>query len=155
MAKIPESVAAFLRGKRIVIAGVSRQPRATANFIFRKLRELGYDTLAVNPHATEVEGVACYPDVGSVPGAVDGVLVATHPAASLAVVRQSLDRGIGQIWFHRSFGDGSVAEDAVRECRARGVECIVGGCPLMYCAPVDFGHRCMRWWLRRGGRVPG
>jgi hypothetical protein len=25
----------------------------------------------------------------------------------------------------------------------------------MYCAPVDFGHRCMRWWLRRQGRVPG
>jgi hypothetical protein len=30
-----------------------------------------------------------------------------------------------------------------------------GGCPLMYCAPVDFGHRCMRWWLRRQGCVPG
>jgi hypothetical protein len=25
----------------------------------------------------------------------------------------------------------------------------------MYCAPVDFGHRCMRWWLRWQGRVPG
>jgi hypothetical protein len=24
----------------------------------------------------------------------------------------------------------------------------------MYCEPVDFGHRCMRWWLGRQGRVP-
>jgi hypothetical protein len=24
----------------------------------------------------------------------------------------------------------------------------------MFCEPVDFGHRCMRWWLQRQGRVP-
>jgi hypothetical protein len=34
------------------------------------------------------------------------------------------------------------------------MECIVGGCPLMFCDPVDVGHRCMRWWLQRQGRVP-
>jgi hypothetical protein len=42
----------------------------------------------------------------------------------------------------------------VRECEARGIHCIVGGCPLMFCDPVDFGHKCMRWWLQRRGRVP-
>jgi hypothetical protein len=35
------------------------------------------------------------------------------------------------------------------------VEPIVGGCPLMYCQPVDFAHRCFRWWLRWQHRVPG
>jgi hypothetical protein len=39
--------------------------------------------------------------------------------------------------------------------RARGIDCIVGGCPLMYYAPIDCGHRCIRWWLRLFGRVPG
>jgi hypothetical protein len=29
-----------------------------------------------------------------------------------------------------------------------GLTCIVGGGPLMFCEPVDFAHRCMRWWLR-------
>jgi hypothetical protein len=24
----------------------------------------------------------------------------------------------------------------------------------MFCEPVDLGHRCMRWWLQRQGRVP-
>jgi hypothetical protein len=24
----------------------------------------------------------------------------------------------------------------------------------MFCEPVDFGHKCMRWWLQRRGRVP-
>jgi len=30
----------------------------------------------------------------------------------------------------------------------------VGGCPLMYCEPVDFAHRCMCALLRWRGRVP-
>jgi hypothetical protein len=25
---------------------------------------------------------------------------------------------------------------------------------LMFCEPIDVGHRCMRWWLQRQRRVP-
>ena len=82
-------------------------------------------------------------------------MVATHPRNALDIVRQCVEQGVRQVWFHRSFGIGSVSGEAVQECKARGIQCIVGGCPLMYCEPVDLGHRCMRWWLRRDGRVPG
>ncbi len=93
-------------------------------------------------------------DVASLPEPIDGVVVATHPKESIEVVRQCGDRGIGRVWFHRSFGDGSVSGEAVRECEKRRITAIVGGCPLMFCEPVDFGHKCMRWWLQRTGRVP-
>jgi predicted CoA-binding protein len=152
---IPEPVADFLRGKRIAVAGVSRQPNQAANAVYRKLRACGYETFPVNPNASEVEGAACYPDLRAVPGPLDGVVVATHPKVAADLVRQCAEQGIPRIWFHRSFGDGSVSDEAVRECAARGLACIVGGCPLMYCEPVDFGHRCFRWWLRRRHRIPG
>ena len=155
MAQIPMQVAEFLAGRRFAVAGVSRNSGQPANAVFRKLRAAGYEVFAVNPSATEVEGVRCYPDLAALPEPIDGVVVATHPDTSAAIVRQCAERGIRKIWFHRSFGDGSVSEPAIRECEARGIEPIVGGCPLMYCAPVDFGHRCMRWWLRRQRRVPG
>ena len=154
MAEIPESVSDFLSGRRIAVAGVSRQPKEAANAIFRKLKSSGYEVFPINPKASEVEGVPCYPDVAGLPEPVDGVVVATPPRASVEVVRQCGERGVRRVWFHRSFGDGSVSEEAVRECEARGVSCIVGGCPLMFCEPVDFGHKCMRWWLGRRGRVP-
>ena len=154
MEKLPEQVIEFLRGKRIAVAGVSRHPGQAANAVYRKLRESGYEVFPLNPNAAEAEGARCYPDLASVPGRIDGVLVAAHPRVSLDLVRQCAERGVGQVWFHRSFGAGSVSEDAVRECKARGIACIVGGCPLMYCEPVDFAHRCMRWWLRRQGRIP-
>ena len=154
MTTLPDSIARFLEGKRVAIAGVSRDGKQRANAIYRKLRASGYEALPVNPNAAAVEGVACYPDLASVPGAIDGVVIATHPAVSLKVVRQAGERGIGRVWFHRSIGTGSVSEAAVRECEALGIQCIVGGCPLMYCEPVDIFHRCMRRWLEWRCRVP-
>lgn len=154
MASIPHSIADFLRGKRMGVAGVSRNGSQPANLIYRRLRDSGYDVLPVNPKAAEVEGTLCYPDIASLPGGIDGIVVATHPDVALETVRQCGDRGIGRVWFHRSFGNGSVSAEAVRECERRGIDAIVGGCPLMFCEPVDFGHRCMKWWLQRRGRVP-
>ena len=155
MPKLPSNVAAFLDGKRFAVAGVSRQPQQAANAIYRKLLDAGFEVLPVNPNATMVEGVPCYPDVASIPGTVDGVVIATPPGAALDVVRQCADKGIRQVWFHRSFGTGSVSKEALRECETRGVEAIVGGCPLMYCEPVDGAHRCVRSLLRLFGKVPG
>ena len=155
MAKVPDAVTEFLRGKRIAVAGVSRETAQAANAVFRKLRDSGYETFPVNPNAAEIEGAKCYADLGAIPGPIDGIVIATHPNVAVELVRQCSERGVRRVWFHRSFGDGSVSEAAVRECETRGLQCIVGGCPLMYCEPVDFGHRCMRWWLRRRGRIPG
>ena len=154
MARVPDSVSRFLGGKRFAVAGVSRDVRQPANAIYRKLRDSGYEVVPVNPNAPTVEGATCYPDLAAVPGEVDGVVVATHPAVSVGLVRQCGERGVGQVWFHRSFGQGSVSEEAIRECDRLQLQCIVGGCPLMYCEPVDIGHRCMRWWLGRRGRLP-
>jgi uncharacterized protein len=154
MSKMPASVSEFLAGKRLVVAGVSRQPNQPANAIFRKLRDSGFEVFAVNPNASEIEGVRCYSDITSVPGPIDGVVVATHPRVALDVVRQCAEKSVPRVWFHRSFGAGSVSDEAVRECDALGIKSIVGGCPLMYCDPVDPAHRCFRWLLGFGGRVP-
>jgi len=151
----PTPVAAFLNGKRFAVAGVSRDGKQAANAIYRKLLAAGYEVVTINPKTTEVDGATCYPDVLSVPGSLDGIVIATHPDAAVEVARQARERGVRHIWFHRSFGQGSVSDDAVLQCQDAGMNCIVGGCPLMYCEPVDLFHRCMCWWLRRTGRVPG
>lgn len=147
-------MSAFLEGKRLAVAGVSRKTAQPANAVFRRLRDSGYDVVPINPKAETVEGVACYPDLASVPGAVDGVVIATHPDTSADVVRQCAQQGIRRVWFHRSFGTGSVSQAALRECEASNIEAIVGGCPLMFCEPVDVFHKCMKWWLQKSGRVP-
>ena len=154
MSNMPDSVAAFLKGRRFAVAGVSRQTGQSANAIYRRLKTSGYEVYPVNPRAAEIEGARCFPDIDAVPGRLDGVVVATPPAVAVEVVQQCANRGVPCVWFHRSFGTGSVSEEAVRACQTRGMTAIGGGCPLMFCEPVDIGHRCMRWWLQHQGRVP-
>ncbi len=148
MSTVPQPVAEFLKSRRIAVAGVSRT-NGVGNAVLNKLRASGFDVVPVNPNADRLEGMMCYPDIAAVPGDLDAVVFASHPRFASETVRQCADRGVRRIWFHRSFGEGSVSDDAVRDCRSRGIEPIVGGCPLMYCEPVDFAHRCMCWWLRR------
>ena len=154
MARVPESVSEFLRGKRFAVAGVSRSAGQAANAIYRRLRDCGYEVFPVNPNASEVEGVTAYPELAAIPVTIDGVVIATHPDISLDIVRQCSQHGVERVWFHRSFGGGSVSPQAVRECEARGLHYIVGGCPLMFCGQVDFGHKCMRVFLGLTGGLP-
>lgn len=141
----------FLEQKRIAIAGVSRFKDAAANLNYRKLRDCGYQVFAVNPRTDMAESDPCYPSLGAIPGGVDAVLACTPPEATLEVVRECAGLGISRLWIHRSFGQGSVSEEALALCREKGIRVIPGGCPMMFRAPVDLGHRCMRWFLRLSG----
>lgn len=155
MPSIPDAVREFLEQKRVAVAGVSRTPRQPANAIYRRLRDTGHEVYATNPEADTVEGDPCYPGLHAIPVPVDGVVIATPPAATAGAVRECLQLGIERIWIHRSFGAGSVSEEAVAMCREHGVGVIVGGCPMMFCGKVDPFHRCMGWFLQLRGRIQG
>jgi predicted CoA-binding protein len=152
--RIPGSVERFLASPRIAVAGVSRDHQQPANAIFHRLLDTGHDVVPVNPRAETLEGVRCYPDVASISGPVDAVMIAAHPDAGLEIVRQCAAKGVRSVWFHRSIGAGSVSDAAVAEARKLGLDTIVGGCPLMYCGKVDPFHRVMCTVLRWRGRAP-
>jgi len=151
---LDELVRGFLSQKRIVVAGVSRNSREAANVIFRKLDGAGYDVVPVNPRTDQAEGRPCYPDLAAVPDKVDAVVIATPPSAADTLVAQCADLGIRWVWMHRSFGQGSVSQTAVDWCRAHDIHVIAGGCPMMFCKPVDVPHRCMKWLLGVTGGLP-
>ena len=154
MSTLKETVSDFLAQERIAVAGVSRNGDAAANLIYRKLRDAGYQVFPINPNATEVEGDTCYANVNSIPEGVDGVVIATHPKVTDQIAQECAEAGVSRIWMHRSFGQGSVSPEAVTFCRENNITIIAGGCPLMFCEPVDFGHKCMRWILNLTGGLP-
>jgi predicted CoA-binding protein len=157
----------FLAQKRIAVAGVSRTREDAANLIYRKLRGAGYQVFAINPNTTTFDGDPCYPDLRSLPERVDGVVIVTRPAITEQLVRQCVELGIPRVWMHCSLGTRpklgkklaesitSVSPEAVRLCRENNITVIPGGCPMMFCEPVDFGHKCMRWSLRLIGSLSG
>jgi predicted CoA-binding protein len=152
---IKQAAADFLANKRIAVTGVSRTAAGHGgNTVYQRLRDRGYEVFAVNPNATEVEGDKSYPDLASIPGGVDAVVVATRPDAAEATVRECDDLGIKRVWMHRSVGQGSVCNEATVYGREHGITVIDGGCPLMFDPAADPGHKFMRVMLTAFGKVP-
>ncbi len=150
MLSVKEAAAAFLASTRIAVTGVSRHPKGHgSNVVYQRLRDRGYEVFAVNPNADEIDGDVCYPDLASIPGGVDAVVIATRPDRAEATMRECADLGIGQVWMHRSFGEGSVCDEATVYGRAHGMMVIDGGCPLMFEPTADVAHKVMRLVLAR------
>lgn len=145
----------FLAGRHIAVTGVSRTPKDHGtNVVYTRLRDRGYAVYAINPNTDTVEGDPCFADLGSVPSALDGVVIGTAPQRALATVRACIDLGIERVWFHRGPGPGSVDADAVGLARDAGLLVIDGGCPCMFGPASDVGHRMMRPFLQLTGNVP-
>ncbi len=155
MPSVKDAAAAFLANRRIAVTGVSRNPQGHGgNIVYQRLRSRGYEVFPVNPNAGEVEGDPCFPDVASIPGGVDAVVIATSPDHAEATMRECADLGISHVWMHRSFGGGSVSDVATAFGRERGITVIDGGCPLMFGPTSDFGHKAMRVVFTVAGKVP-
>ena len=155
MSGLKTSATAFLESRRIAVTGVSRTGKGHgANVVYTRLRERGYEVVAVNPNAREVEGDPCYPDLASIPGGVQAVVVATRPDHAEATVRECVQLGIDKVWMHRSVDKGSVSQEAAELGRRAGIDVIAGGCPLMFPPVSDPGHRVLRAVCTLTGAVP-
>ena len=145
MTAIDQAAEAFLANTRIAVTGVSRSPKNHgSNTVYQRLRDRGYRVFAVNPNAASVEGDPCYPDLRSIPDGVEAVVIGTSPDHAEATIRECAELGIRYVWMHRGPGAGSVSEPAAALGRSHGITVIDGGCPCMFGATSDFGHRLMR-----------
>jgi predicted CoA-binding protein len=154
MSTLRDAAEEFLSHRRIAVAGVSRDPEQPANIIFRRLRDSGHEVYAINPNIDTVEDAPCYASVTALPVRVDGVVIVTAPEVAPAIVEDCAVAGIARVWLHRGMGRGSSSEEAVEIARERGIAVIPGGCPNMFGATSDVGHRCMRTCLSACHRIP-
>jgi hypothetical protein len=147
----------FLAQKRIAVAGVSRHDshHPVGNLIYQRLKKTGHDVFAVNPHMQTFDGERCYPDLKSIPGGVDGVVIITRPEVTQRIVHDCAEAKVRRVWMHQSTGKGSsVSPEAVEFCRQHDISVIAGACPMMFGPGADLGHTCMRWFLRLTGGLP-
>lgn len=156
MVTIKQAATEFLRDGRVAVTGVSRQARGHgANVVYQRLRSRGYEVFAVNPNADSVEGDPCYPDLSSVPGGVDWVVIGTKPERAEPTVRECAALGIRHVWLHQpAFGPGSTSAPAAEYGRAQGMTVIEGGCPCMFDPAADPAHKMMCAIGKLTGKVP-
>lgn len=148
----------FLAQKRLAVVGVSRNRsrHPVGNLIYQRLKTTGHDVFPVNPRMQTFEGGRCYPDLRSIPGGVDGVVIITRPDITERIVHDCNDAGVRRVWMHQSLGKkgSSVSPEAVEYCRQHDISVIAGACPMMFGPGADLGHTCMRWFLKFTGGLP-
>ncbi len=155
MPPIKEAASEFLANKRVAVTGVSREAKGHgSNVVYQRLRERGYEVLAINPNADEVEGDPCYHDLRSIPGGVEAVVIGTRPEVAEETMRECAELGIKHVWMHRGPGAGSVSEAAAEYGRRQGIAVIAGGCPCMFGPTADLAHKAMRVVFTLTGNVP-
>lgn len=154
MSTLDSAAAEFLALERIAVVGVSRSGDQPANLIYRKLKTSTRHVVPINPNAARIEDDVCFANIASIPGGVDGAVIATTPEVACSVIDECAEAGVKQVWIHRSFGQGSVSPAVIDRCRETGLKAIPGACPMMYCEPVDPGHKCIRFLARIAGKLP-
>jgi len=79
------------------IVGVSERMDNPGTLFLRAFKDMGFggDLYPINPRHEEILGLRCYPDIGSVPGGLDLVILAVPPAAVPGLVGECAASGVG------------------------------------------------------------
>ena len=130
-----DAIERFLAAGPWAVAGASTDRTKFGNKVLRAYVDYGLTPVyPLNPKAPEVEGLAAYPDLASVPETVRALSIITPPAITARVVEEALAHGVQHVWMQ----PGAENDEAVRACEAAGVGVIHGGpCLLVVLAARD------------------
>ncbi|MFH1178055.1 MAG: CoA-binding protein [Acidobacteriota bacterium] len=140
----------FVAQRTLAIAGVSRSGKSFSNAALKELKAKGYRVFAVNPNASEIDGMPCYASFTALPESVGGALVIVPPEHSESVVRAAAAAGIARVWLQQG-AESPAATEAGREA---GISLVHGHCILMFAEPVRSFHRFHRFIWRLLGKLP-
>lgn len=120
-----ESLRTLLKKTRtIAVVGASDKPWRDSNSIASFLMERGYTVFPVNPGHAEILGVRCYPDLKSIPEAIDMVDVFRRPEAVPAVVDDAIAANAKSLWLQL----GVIHEEAARKAEEHGLSVVMDRC---------------------------
>ena len=125
---LQERIDAFLAGTPHAVVGASRDRAKYGNKVLRAYLQNDREVYPVNPNSEEVEGLAAFPDLASLPQPVHGISVITKPDVTERIVEQAAELGIKNIWMQ----PGAESENAIERAEQLSMNVIAGGpCALV------------------------
>lgn len=137
-----KDVGRFLSLEKYALAGVSRDPKKFGNQMFKDLRKKGMDVVPVNPGAEAIDGVKCYRSVNELPPDIRGVIFMTPKEETLTVARETIARGIKDLWIQQ----GAESKSMIAELEKEDVNLIHNECIMMFWKPngIHSFHRFLK-----------
>ena len=113
----------FLAQPAFAVIGASRDRSKYGNKVLRCYQQNGRTAYPVNPNADEIEGLACFPDLASLPDQVQAASIITPPKITEKIVEQAAEAGVQHLWMQ----PGAESKAAVERAAELGLQVIAGG----------------------------
>jgi len=133
-------IESFINSKRIAVIGISRSGKKFGNMAGKELISRGYEIFPVHPAAAEIDGMTCYPNLKSLEGKADALLVSIPSAKITQVLEEAAQIGMKNIWLQQGSWSNEVQQTAER----LGLPVVSKKCILMYAPPVTSIHKFHR-----------
>ena len=120
-------VAEILRQSRtIAVVGLSSKRFRPSYGVAEYMQRSGYRIVPVNPEESEVLGEKSYPDLDSVPEAIDIVDIFRRSEFVPEIVEAAIRKGAKAIWMQ----EGVIHEEAARRAAEAGLDVVMDRCIL-------------------------
>jgi len=120
-------IADILREARtIAVVGLSGKRFRPSYGVAEYMQRAGYRIIPVNPQESQVLGETCYPDLDSVPDAVDIVDIFRRSEYVPEIVEAAIRKGAKVVWMQ----EGVVHEQAAERARQAGLTVVMDRCIL-------------------------
>lgn len=117
MIKIMPTLDEIFAPRSVAVVGASPTGRGFATGVMSALRTAGFPVIyPVNPNYSEVMGLPCYPDIRSIPGVVDHVVVSIPAESALSLLDDCAVKGVRSVhFFTAGFSESGFKERAELE----------------------------------------
>jgi predicted CoA-binding protein len=120
-------VAEILQQSRtIAVVGLSAKRFRPSYGVAEYMQRSGYRIIPVNPEESEVLGEKCYPDLDSVPEAIDIVDIFRRSEFVPEIVEAAIRKGAKVVWMQ----EGVIHEEAARRAAEAGLDVVMDRCIL-------------------------
>lgn len=110
--------------RTIAVVGLSAEVQRPSHEVAEYLQANGYRVVPVNPKYSEVLGETCYPDLKSIPFAIDLVDVFRRPQDCVPIAEDAVAIGAKVLWLQL----GVLNEEAQRLAAAAGLTVVADRC---------------------------
>lgn len=124
MSNIPTLRRILCENQTIAVVGLSNKWHRPSFFAAKYMQAHGYRIIPVNPNYTEILGEKCYPDLASIPDAVDMVDLFQRAEQTPEFARQAVSINAKVLWLQL----GIVNSEAEKIATDNGLEVVMDRC---------------------------
>ena len=122
----PADIRKIFEMKTIAVVGMSPRSERPSHYVSIYMQEKGYTILPVNPGHKEIAGLTSYPELKSIPTAIDIVDIFRRSEFVPPIVESAIAIGAKAVWMQ----DTVIHEAAAEKARKNGLLVVMDDCLL-------------------------